>query len=250
MTAHTPVAVTVGYDGAPCSRAALRWALVQAGHWPATVSVVTVWATEPQHRVAGTERMTSADLARIVKLRAVHLGSMSGLDPDLVVSLDTVVGHPADVLVERSRTSDLLVVGVHGRQFAGLGPAAGAVSRSCLRESYCPVVLIGERVAAVSPARIVVSAAEHQDDQGLAAWVDLLRLCVGTSTVLPLVELDEPWSTRELAARTRPDDLLVVGRASGPVPSLLLRDPGCPVLVAPNVPVVVMSGELEMSDAS
>ena len=52
-----------------------------------------------------------------------------------------VYGHPAVVLVDASRTADLLVVGNRGHG-AFTGMLTGSVSMHCVNNANCPVVVV------------------------------------------------------------------------------------------------------------
>jgi nucleotide-binding universal stress UspA family protein len=58
------------------------------------------------------------------------------------LTITVMFGAPAKVLVEESRTAQLLVVGRHG-EGGFMGQAIGSVSRACAAHSQCPVLLVG-----------------------------------------------------------------------------------------------------------
>ncbi|MEU8817006.1 universal stress protein [Actinoplanes sp. NPDC048796] len=60
--------------------------------------------------------------------------------PQLTISAEAVVAHPAAALVEASRNAQLLVVGTHGRG-AVRGLIPGSVSRHLPRHSVCTVAV-------------------------------------------------------------------------------------------------------------
>ena len=62
-------------------------------------------------------------------------------DPDLPVERELVLGFPAGVLLERSQTAELLVVGDHGRGRIA-SAVAGSVAISVAARSGCPIVVV------------------------------------------------------------------------------------------------------------
>jgi nucleotide-binding universal stress UspA family protein len=63
------------------------------------------------------------------------------VDPDVPVERELVLGFPAGVLLERSQTAELLVVGDHGRGRIA-SAVAGSVALSVAARSACPVVVV------------------------------------------------------------------------------------------------------------
>jgi nucleotide-binding universal stress UspA family protein len=62
-------------------------------------------------------------------------------EPDVEITLRTIQGSPAGVLVDESRDADLLVVGSRGHGgFVGL--LLGSVSQQCAHHAECPVVIV------------------------------------------------------------------------------------------------------------
>jgi nucleotide-binding universal stress UspA family protein len=69
----------------------------------------------------------------VEKVRARH--------PDVDIVIRIVEGHPALVLVERSKEAALLVVGNRGhRELTGL--LLGSVSEHCVAHAHCPVLVV------------------------------------------------------------------------------------------------------------
>lgn len=142
--------IVVGVDGSEHARRALSWALDEARRHGAAVEIV--------HAVpdAGAElAAASEDGANDVMRAAVELldDQVSALNdaagrraapdpvPEVCVTRTIVAGRPADVLVQRSREADLLVVGTRGHGgFAGL--LLGAVGLHAVTHAACPVAVV------------------------------------------------------------------------------------------------------------
>lgn len=133
--------IVVGVDGSQSSAAALRWALDEAERTGAAVRAVTAWETPtnwgkpvPVYPGDHPEVDVEARLARIV-------GDSTAGRPSLRVTREVVEGHPAQVLIDRARGADLLVVGQRG--FGGFaGTLTGSVSQKCVHHASCPVVVV------------------------------------------------------------------------------------------------------------
>jgi nucleotide-binding universal stress UspA family protein len=63
-----------------------------------------------------------------------------GAPPSIPVTISVIDGHPAPVLVDASRSADLLVAGSHGRG-AFTGMLLGSVSQLCAQHARCPVLV-------------------------------------------------------------------------------------------------------------
>jgi nucleotide-binding universal stress UspA family protein len=64
-----------------------------------------------------------------------------GPTPSIDITSKVVHGHPATVLIEESRSADLLVLGDRGYEgFAGL--LLGHVGEHCARHAHCSVVIV------------------------------------------------------------------------------------------------------------
>lgn len=132
--------IVVGVDGSEPSKAALRWALRQAGLTGDRVDVVTAWHYPVTYGWApmpgsvdiagGAQQMLDDLLPEIV-----------GPDPGVEVRSRVVEGHAAGVLVDASKGADLLVLGNRG--YGGFAEAMlGSVSQQCVQHATCAVVII------------------------------------------------------------------------------------------------------------
>ncbi|MFI7217500.1 universal stress protein [Micromonospora maritima] len=121
-----PGPLLVGYDGSPGSRATLRYAFDCAERRGSRLLAV---------RVVETERRDGDDglLAEAVNRHAVR-------HPRVAASCQTVHGDPGAVLLDRSRSAQLAVVGARGD-----GPVRstlGAVSQHLLYHSPAPLIVV------------------------------------------------------------------------------------------------------------
>jgi nucleotide-binding universal stress UspA family protein len=139
--------IVVGVDHSAGAREALRFALAEARLRGASLRAIHTW--QPPYTGAGfgfTESAYRAD-----ELSELRSAAESALDatieeaiPDVSdVDLDrrVIEGAPAGVLVEQSRSAELLVVGSRGLGgFRGL--LLGSVSQQCAHHAACPVVIV------------------------------------------------------------------------------------------------------------
>jgi nucleotide-binding universal stress UspA family protein len=136
--------IIVGVDGSSSSIGALEWAAQQAKLSGAALEVIITWewpsgygwalplpadySPENDARILLDEMVTTARAAQ----------------PDVDIHTTVVEGHPAPVLVDASRSADLLVVGSRGHgEFAGM--LLGSVSEHCVTNAHCPVVVVRDR---------------------------------------------------------------------------------------------------------
>lgn len=107
--------------------------VLHAVHPPATYFDSVLTAAEIQ---AAWVQQDTTDLAALV----------AGFeDTDLVsIDVDVVLGSPADVLLEASAETDLLVLGRHDAKIP-FGSHLGPVCRAMIREALCPVLLVDPR---------------------------------------------------------------------------------------------------------
>jgi nucleotide-binding universal stress UspA family protein len=131
--------IVVGVDDSSAAKAALRFALEEARFRQARLRAV--------HAIGGFGSYPSL----AVDVGAVHQAAeelleelaseVAGDGETVEIERRVVEGAPGAVLVEDSRSADLLVVGSRGHGgFAGL--LLGSVSQQCAHHAECPVVIV------------------------------------------------------------------------------------------------------------
>jgi nucleotide-binding universal stress UspA family protein len=135
--------IVVGIDGSDQSKQALRWALEEARLRGASVRVVYAWWARPvlipgSPVLAGDWELQRRSAEEFVEDFVEQEVDKSA---DAEVTPVAVHGIPADVLVQRGKGADLLVVGSRGHGgIAGL--LLGSVSQHCVHHATCPVVIV------------------------------------------------------------------------------------------------------------
>lgn len=151
--------IVAGFDGSPVADVAIERAVGQARTWSRELLVVRAvpmasWSHSPWlHPGLRDNLLTAAraDLDETVdRLRAAH--------PDVSITGRAVEGTASAVLVDASRSADLLVVGARG--CGGIkGLLLGSTSQAVLHRAACPVLVAGQRHSARAvdpvPARAV-----------------------------------------------------------------------------------------------
>ena len=141
--ANGPARIVVGVDGSPSSRAALGWALRQARLVGGTLDAVITWDYPALYGwEAPMQDAGFSEYAGKVLADCVH----EALGDDIPVEIREMVelGNAAQVLLETSRTADLLVLGSRGLGgFAGA--TLGSVSQHCVQHATCPVVIVRDQ---------------------------------------------------------------------------------------------------------
>ncbi|GHE74634.1 universal stress protein [Streptomyces spiralis] len=125
--------VVLGVDGSPHGEEAIEFAFAEAALRKTEIVALHAWL--PDHAPAGTG-MESAE-----RLPALALAGRGERYPDVTVRQDVVSGETREVLIEASRTAQLIVVGARGRGgFSGL--LLGSVSQALLHHAHCPVTVV------------------------------------------------------------------------------------------------------------
>ncbi len=155
----------VGVDGSTDSVHALRWALAQASGRSVTVTAVQAW--EPLDGWPddpSPEEQRRAAARQLESLRS----TLEPASPELQIEL--VRGHPESVLLERTATVDLLILGTRG--LGGLDRLLlGSVSLRCATLAACPVVIVPTTARLDGKLANVVVGVDGSDRSGAAlAW--------------------------------------------------------------------------------
>ncbi|MFF4398603.1 universal stress protein [Streptomyces sp. NPDC001480] len=129
---HTgPILLAV--DGSPSGEPAVDFAFAEAALRGAEIIGVHAWL--PDYAPAGTG-VESAE-----RLLAQALAGRRERYPDVTVRQEVLSGEPREVLIEASRTAQLLVTGARGRGgFTGM--LLGSVSQALLHHAHCPVAVV------------------------------------------------------------------------------------------------------------
>lgn len=138
--------IIVGVDESDHSRAALHWAYEEAAHHGAAVTLVTVWRSPPLPIGAGYGSSAPEGYEVQPKKNALALlerltAELDARDPAVDVRTSIAEGHPAKVLIERSKEADLLVVGARGHE-GFVGMLLGSVTQHLVAHADCPVVVV------------------------------------------------------------------------------------------------------------
>jgi nucleotide-binding universal stress UspA family protein len=151
--------ILVGVSGSPASLAALQWAADEAERRGCRLRVVLICEREQRASYAqqadlvdGTERKEQARRVLTTTVRAV-LGS----GPWRNATVEAVEGRVEQALVAASADADLLVL--------GSGPAAmiGPVTRTCLTDAHCPVVVVNQAARMTSVVRSDEKQRAHEE---------------------------------------------------------------------------------------
>lgn len=139
--------VAVGVNDPSTVGPALSTALDVARRQGSTLRVVhAVWFAEPIDDAG----LTPERIEELVQLAEAELRStLARLGPeadDIPVKLHVVHGRPTDVLVRASETAGVLVVGRHDSPHH-FGRRLDHVVRSVLQNSWCPVLVAGDRAS-------------------------------------------------------------------------------------------------------
>jgi nucleotide-binding universal stress UspA family protein len=138
--------IVVGVDGSDHSRKALRWAYDEAAHHDAQITAVSTWhppamPMTPPYGSLPPEGYASQPQQNALDLLEKFVAGLDAREPAVDVHTVVAEGNPAEVLIERSREADLLVVGSRGHGgFKGM--LLGSVSHHLVAHAECPVVVV------------------------------------------------------------------------------------------------------------
>jgi nucleotide-binding universal stress UspA family protein len=138
--------VVVGVDESPSAHLALDFAVEQAAARGVPLRVIRTWAPVTgiwQDGPLVTRSVTADERGPLDELVAGWRDKY----PQLEITAEAVVDHPANALALASTTAQLLVVGTRGRG-AVRGMLLGSVSQHLLHHSACTVAVVRELPAA------------------------------------------------------------------------------------------------------
>jgi nucleotide-binding universal stress UspA family protein len=133
--------IVVGVDGSDPSKAALAWAIAQAGLTGAVIDAVIAWEFPANfgYPVPATAGIDFEEIATEVIDDAV--GEVASVTGPVKVRPRVVKGNPAQVLLNESAGADLLVVGSRGHG-GFIEALLGSVGQHCVHYATCPVLVI------------------------------------------------------------------------------------------------------------
>jgi nucleotide-binding universal stress UspA family protein len=137
--------IIVGVDGSDSSRVALQWAYDEAAHHAASLTVLASWHA-PSLPVSPPAAALEEGYETLPRRNAMALldelvTALDDRSPAVDVRTSIEEGSPAEVLIERSKGCDLVVVGSRGHGgFAGM--LLGSVSQHLVAHAHCPVVVV------------------------------------------------------------------------------------------------------------
>src|SRR3712207_7851116 len=138
--------IVVGVDGSDKSRTALLWAYNEAAPHAAAITVVSTWhppalpMTPPYGSLPPEGYLPEPERAALDMLEK-FVAELDARTPPVDVRTSVEKGNPAEVLIERSKEADLMVVGSRGHGgFKGM--LLGSVSQHLVAHSECPVVVV------------------------------------------------------------------------------------------------------------
>lgn len=141
MTEQEPERIVVAIDGSPTSLDALRWAIDHADRLGAVVEALHVWQIPNIYGTPVPDLPGESFEDTAKRSLQGSITEVLGDRTDAPVEAVTRQGYAPKILVERSKTADLLVVGSRGRG-ALAGTLLGSVSLHCVTHAACPVVVV------------------------------------------------------------------------------------------------------------
>jgi nucleotide-binding universal stress UspA family protein len=141
---HRP-RIIVGVDGSPGANRALSWAFSEAEQRGADLEVVIAWDF-PYKWAEGFNTEWGEDTDYFARAAGDEAGAavdavLEGKPRPAWLTVHSIEGPAAQVLTERAKGADALVVGTRGRGgFTKL--LLGSVSNACVHHAPCPVCVI------------------------------------------------------------------------------------------------------------
>lgn len=132
--------IVVGVDGSPSSLKALEWAARHAQVTSMPVEAIATWQYPSNYGYAMAFESDFDPSAGARDALDVALTPMKEKYPDVEFRANAVEGETRNVLVSRSKTAELLVLGSRGHgELTGM--LLGSVSGYCVTHAHCPVLV-------------------------------------------------------------------------------------------------------------
>ncbi|MGW5516231.1 universal stress protein [Nocardia africana] len=141
---HTEGPVVVGVDGGPVSEAAIGAAFEEAAERGAELVAVHVCHDVYYGQFADDPHILYSAREVEVRERAVLAERLAGWQekyPEVAVTRRVSLADPGAVLLESSKSAQLLVIGSRGRG-AVLGALVGSTSHALVQHAWCPVMVV------------------------------------------------------------------------------------------------------------
>ncbi len=141
---HDEGPVVVGVDGGPVSEAAIGAAFEEAAERGSELVAVHVCRDVYYGQFAEDPHILYSAPEVEVRERAVLAERLAGWQekyPDVPVTRQVALADPGVVLLDSSRSAQLLVVGSRGRG-AVLGTLLGSTSHALVQHAWCPVMVV------------------------------------------------------------------------------------------------------------
>lgn len=134
--------IVIGIDGSAASADAVGFALEEAALRAVGLRAVHAWIRPAYPMETRPVRYTTLTVAQEgARVLAESLAGWTAKYPDVPIIEQVIEGAPTTVLIETSRTAELLVVGARGRGgFPGL--RLGSVSHALLRGAKGPLAVV------------------------------------------------------------------------------------------------------------
>lgn len=138
--------IIVGVDGSDHSRAALKWAYDEAAHHGASLTVLMAWSSpvlpqQPPYGNLPPEGYETQPANDAMAMLEQAIGELDVREPAVDMQTSIEQGSPAKVLIDRSKGTDLIVVGSRGRD-GFVGMLLGSVSQHVISHAHCPVAVV------------------------------------------------------------------------------------------------------------
>jgi nucleotide-binding universal stress UspA family protein len=151
--------IVVGWDTSPGAQQAVRWAADWARRWGRPLRLI--FAVEsPAAELGGVafayaQTFTPEEVDAIFEPALQIIETVAAGHP---VSTEAIEGHPASVLIQATKSADLVVLGTRGHSRL-VSTLIGSVSDAVASHGFCPVVVArGDSDSIDSQAPVVVGA--------------------------------------------------------------------------------------------